>query len=163
MDCDGEWMQHACDPSNVGSVAALAYTPEHSGSSAWRADLKAGTQRATARDPKAARPGAALHDPAVLIGLCLGARGLHGRSSQYTAWCASVVRDLIARSTRQVDPMLAYAAQICGSDVLRLSIDTNAPLSHQAALDWWFRRPENRPPANVMGLTELRRCVVDRW
>lgn len=154
-------MQRAYDPANVGSVAALAYTLEHSGSSAWRADLEAGMQRATARDPKAAGPGAALHDPGVLIGLCLGARGLQDRSGQYMAWCASVVRDMLARPARRVDPMLAYAAQISASDASRLSLDSNAPLSHRAALDWWFRRPENRAHANIAQLMELRRSIVE--
>ena len=161
VDCDVEWMQRAYDPANVGSVAALAYSLNHSGSSAGHADLEAGMQRATARDPKAAGPGAALHDPGVLIGLCLGARLLRDRSTQHTAWCANVVRDLLARPARRVDPMLAYAAQICASDVPRLSIDTHAPLSHRAALDWWFRRPENRPHANVTELTALRSSVVE--
>lgn len=161
VDCDDEWMRRAYDPANVGSVAALAYTLEHTGTSAWRADLDAGIQRATARDPKAAGPGAALHDPGVLIGLCLGARAMRGRSGQYTAWCASVVRDLLGRTARRIDPMLAYAALVSTSDVPRLSVDINVPLGHRAALDWWLRRPENRAYAKFAELNELRRSIVE--
>jgi len=161
VDCDADWMQRAYDPANVGSVAALAYSLDQSGSSAWYEDLEVGMQRATARDPKAAGPGAATHDRAVLIGLCLGARLLRNRSSHYTTWCASVVRDVLDRPARRIDPMVAYAAQICAIDVPRLAIDTHAPLSHRAALDWWFRRPENRPHANVTDLATLRRSVVE--
>ena len=161
VDCDEAWMQRAYDPANVGSVAALAYTLEHSGSSTWRSDLEAGIQRATARDPRSAGPGAALHDPGVLVGLCLAARALSDRSSQYRIWCASVVRDLLSRPARRIDPMLAYAAQISASDVPRLSLDGNAPLSHRAALDWWFRRPENRAHANIAELMAFRRAIVE--
>lgn len=161
VDCDGDWMQRAYDPANLASVAALAYTVAHGGSTRWRPDLEGGLQRANARDPKAAGPGAALHDPGVLIGLCLGARALSDRSPQYATWCAGVVGDLLSRPARRVDPMLAYAAQICGSEVPPLSSDLNAPLTHRAAIDWWFRRPENRPHANVSELAALRRSILE--
>lgn len=161
VDCNDQWMQRVYDPANVGSVAALAYTVEHTGVSVWRAELEAGLQRATARDPKAAGPAAALHDPAVLIGLCLAARGLRDRSAQYTAWCVSVVNNLLSRPARRIDPILAYAAQICGDDPPKLLIDTTAPLTYRAALDWWFRRPENRPEANVTELGAVRASVVE--
>ena len=74
VDCDDLWMQKSFDPSNLGNVAALAYTMTHTGDRAPLQALEAGLQRATARDPKAAGHGAALYDPAVFIGLCLGAK-----------------------------------------------------------------------------------------
>lgn len=161
VDCDDAWMQRTYDPANLGSVAALAYVIEQTGTSSWHADLEAGLQRARARDPKAAGPGAALHDPAVLVGLCLGARRLGERSTHYASWCAGVVRHLLSRTARRIDPMLAYGAQICGGDPPRLSIDIDAPLTHRAALDWWVRRPGNRPHANIGELAVLRRSIIE--
>jgi hypothetical protein len=162
VDCDDEWMKRFYDPTNLGSVAALAYTVVQTGLFTWRGELEAGMQRATARDPKAAGPAAALHDPAVLIGLCLGARALQDRSNQYTTWCSSVVRDFLALAAgRRVDPMWAYAAQICSTERPSLPLDVNAPLTHRAALDWWYRRVENRPSVIVSNLVALRRSIVE--
>jgi hypothetical protein len=162
VDCDDDWLLRMYDPTNLAAVAALAYTIEHTGRSAWHDDLEEGMKRATARDPKSAGPGAALHDPGVLIGLCLGARSLKDGPNPYTTWCLNVLTDLLSvRNARRVDPMLAYAIEVCGGPPRPLSADIQAPLSYRAALDWWIRQAESRVDIDVAGLLSLRRSVVE--
>src|SRR5690606_3199355 len=49
VDCDGAWIAGVYDPSNLGHVAALAYTVAHTGSGIYRGELEAGLRRAAAR------------------------------------------------------------------------------------------------------------------
>lgn len=163
VDCDDLWMKQSFDPSNLGCVAALAYTMGHTGDRAHMEALEAGMQRATARDPKVAGHGAALHDPAVLVGLCIGANLLKEQSLQYLTWCGVVAQQLQKTSRNgQIDPMLAYASSLCTADVLTLHLDAHVPLIQRAALDWWYRRPENRGKLPIESLTELRTSVVEQ-
>lgn len=162
VDCDGAWMQGVYDPSNLGNVAALAYTIQHTGSTAWLSELDSGLQRATARDPATAGAGSALHDPAVLVGLCVGSRLLSDRSAQYATWCASVIRTLSSAPGRRSDPMWMYAAQLSQGDARKLLVDLNAPLIHRAGIDWWFRKPENRGVGDACALALLRQSVVEQ-
>lgn len=163
VDCDDLWMQQSFDPSNLGCVAALAYTIAYTGDCAHMGALEAGLQRATARDPKAAGHGAALHDPAVLVGLCIGANLLKEKSSPYVTWCGAVAQQLQkSLRTGRIDPMLAYASSLCTADVLTLQVDMHDPLIQRAALDWWYRRPGHRSKLSIESLTELRTSVVEQ-
>lgn len=161
VDCDEKWVRADYDPSNLGHVAALAYTIEHGQGNIWRPELEAGLQRASARDPKTAGLGSALHDPGVLIGLCVGSKLLGDRSTDYAAWCISVIRTLIASGPRRADPMWAYALQICNADPVSLHIDPTAPLTDRAALDWWLRKPGNGSNVDIRQLTQLRQSIVE--
>lgn len=161
VDCDDAWMLGVYDPSNLGHVAALAYTIAHTGTAIYRGELQAGLQRAAARDPKTAGPGSALHDPAVLVGLCLGSSYLKDSSSQYVSWCVSVLRSLPTVQMGRVDPVLAYAGRLCGAAYAVVTMDLNAPLLHRAALDWWFRA-EHRASGSTEMLAALRRSVVEQ-
>lgn len=161
VDCDEVWMSGVYDPSHLGHVAALAYTLVHTGSGLYHRELEAGLQRAAARDPKTAGLGSALHDPAVLVGLCLGSDHLKDISGQYVSWCASVLRSLPA-AQRRVDPVLAYAAHLCGTGSGAVVMDLNAPLLHRAALDWWFRTHQEKTTANAENVEALRRSVVEQ-
>lgn len=162
VDCGDQWMQMSFDPSNLGNVAALAYTMTHTGDRAPSQALENGLQRATARDPKAAGHGAALYDPAVFIGLCLGANLQMDHSTQYLAWCAATARQLTqgSRGTR-VDPMMAYASSLCTADAVTPHLDLQAPVVQRAALDWWYRQPEHQGKAAIHLLTMLRASVVE--
>ena len=162
VDCDDLWMQKSYDPSNLGNVAALAYTMAHTGDRAHLQALEAGLQRAAARDPKAAGHGAALHDPAVFIGLCLGAILLTDRSRQYSTWCATTARQLTQgpRGSR-IDPMAAYASGLCTADAVIPLLDLQAPVVQRAALDWWYRQPEHQGTAPIELLATLRASVVE--
>lgn len=161
VDCDSTWIQGIYDPANLGHVAALAYTIENR-QGAWLPELEAGLQRAIARDPLVAGPGAALHDPAVLIGLCIGGRILSDRSLQYRTWCGSVIRSILGSgSGRRLDPVWAYGAQICSIPAANVAIDMTAPLIHRATLDWWFRRPDNRGSMNATQLLSIRKGIIE--
>ena len=162
VDCSDLWIQKSFDPSNLGNVAALAYTMTHTGDRAPLQALEAGLQRATARDPKAAGHGAALYDPAVFIGLCLGAKLLMDHSTQYLTWCATTARQLTqgSRGTR-IDPMMVYASSLCTADAVTPHLDLQAPVVQRAALDWWYRQPEHQGKAAIELLTTLRASVVE--
>lgn len=162
VDCSDLWMQKYFDPSNLGNVAALAYTMAHTGDRAPLQALEAGLQRATARDPKAAGHGAALYDPAVFIGLCLGAKLLMDRSNQYLTWCATTARQLTPgpRGTR-IDPMMAYASSLCTAVAVTPHLDLHASVVQRAALDWWYRQPEHQDKVAIDLLTKLRASVVE--
>ncbi|MGH8728999.1 MAG: hypothetical protein ACREV9_12795 [Burkholderiales bacterium] len=162
VDCDEVWVQGSYDPSNLGNVASLAYTMAHTGNRALLQALEAGLKRAAARDPKVAGHGAALHDPAVFIGLCLGAKVLADRSTQYLTWCAAMTRQLAQgpRGSRS-DPMVAYASSLCTANTVTPHLDLQAPLVQRAALDWWYRQPKHHSKGSIELLTALRTSVVE--
>lgn len=74
IDCEEAWLRRSYDPSSLPTVAALGYTEAFRSDSGRLGALDDGMQRAAARDPLLAGPGAALHDPAVLLGLALAAK-----------------------------------------------------------------------------------------
>lgn len=160
VDCDDAWVAEVYDPGNLGHVAALAYTITHTGATTHRSQLEAGLQRAASRDPKSIAPAPALHDPAVLVGLCLGSALLKECSVQYSNWCATVLRNLEGSQVRRVDPIRAYAAQLCATTLGSVTIDLHAPLLHRAAVDWWFRRPANAAE-RTDALIGLRKTIVE--
>lgn len=163
VDCNADWIQQTYDPSNLGCVAAVAYTVAASGDRSLLAALEAGLQRAAGRDPKVAGYGAAMHEPAVLIGLCLGARFLRDRSESYLAWCATVVRQLLHGSRLgRAEPMLAHAATLCELNEVTLLLDLHAPILQRAALDWWFRQAGHRGNTPIEQLWALRSSVVEQ-
>ena len=164
VDCDELWMQEYYDPTNLACVAALAYTLEHTGDLTKIAVLEAGLQRAAARDVKVAGHGAALHDPAVLVGLCLGANLLKNQSKQYITWCGVVTQQLVLSPRNgRIDPVVAYAFGLCSVGALNqnLQLDMQAPLIDRAALDWWYRRPEHLGIVSVDSVRALRTSVVE--
>jgi hypothetical protein len=162
VDCDEVWLQRSYDPSSLPSVAALGYTLAHRPEPRFTSAMEEGVQRATARDPSMAGRGAALHDPAVLIGLALAARELHPTKPQYLAWCGQVVKGLGQGTAARLDPMLAYAAWVCDTDIGQPSLDVNAPLNYCAALDWWLDQDPNRAHANPEQRRALRASLVER-
>lgn len=162
VDCDDTWLQRSYDPSSLPSVAALGFTIAHQPGLRYGASLEEGLQRAIARDPSIAGHGAALHDPAVLIGLILAARMLRTDSPQYLAWCAQVVRGLANAASVRMDPLLAYAAQLTGVSVGRPHFDVEAPLGYCAAVDWWCDQAEAQPFLNVEQRQSLRAALVER-
>lgn len=166
VDCDDVWLQRNYDPSSLPSVAALGYSLARDPRPLFAASLEEGIQRATARDPSMAGHGAALHDPAVLIGLALAARGLRSTKPQYLAWCAQVVKGLAHGVPTRLDPLLAYAASLCEIDVGRPHFDPLAPLSYCAALDWWWDQGAGRETSvpeqrQAMRITVLERALAE--
>ncbi|MDF3833060.1 hypothetical protein P3W85_08875 [Cupriavidus basilensis] len=162
VDCDDVWLQRSYDPSSLPSVAALGYTLAFSPQPRYAASLEEGIQRATARDPSMAGHGAALHDPAVLIGLVLAARELRSTKPQYLAWCGQVVRGLAQGASTRLDPLLAYAASLCEIDVGRPQFDPLAPLNYCAALDWWWDQGAGRETSGPEQRQALRATVLER-
>lgn len=162
VDCDDAWLQRSYDPSSLPSVAALGYTIAYHPGLRYGTSLEEGLQRASSRDPSMAGHGAALHDPAVLIGLILAARALRADSPQYLAWCAQVVRGLADAASVRLDPLLAYAAQLAGVSVGRPHFDVEAPLGYCAAVDWWCDQAEAQPFLNVEQRQSLRAALVER-
>lgn len=162
VDCDDTWLQRSYDPSSLPSVAALGFTIARQPGLRYETSLEEGLQRAIARDPSIAGHGAALHDPAVLIGLILAARVLRTDSPQYLAWCAQVVRGLGNVASVRMDPLLAYAAQLAGVCVGRPHFDVEAPLAYCAAVDWWCDQAEAQPFLNVEQRQSLRSTLVER-
>jgi hypothetical protein len=162
VDADDVWIQRSYDPSSLPSVAVLGYTIAHNPGLRFRTSLEEGLQRASARDPSMAGHGAAMHDPAVLIGLILAARALRTDSPQYLAWCAQVVRGLANATSIRLDPLLAYAAQLAGITVGQPRLDVHAPLGYCAALDWWCDQAEAQPILTVEQRRDLRAALVDR-
>lgn len=162
VDCDDVWLQRNYDPSSLPSVAALGYTLAHNPQPRHAASLEEGIQRATARDPSMAGHGAALHDPAVLIGLVLAARELRSTKPQYLAWCGQVVKGLANGVLTRLDPLLAYAASLCEIDVGRPHYDLQAPLSYCASLDWWMDQCAGRESTGADQRLALRASVIER-
>lgn len=162
VDCDDVWLQRSYDPSSLPSVAALGYTIARSPGLRHGTSLEEGLQRATARDPSMAGHGAALHDPAVLIGLILAARELRTVTPQYVAWCAQVVRGLASATSIRFDPLLAYAAHLAEINVGRPLFDVQAPLGYCAALDWWCDQGAGRQALGADQRQELRAALVER-
>lgn len=140
VECGEVWLQRSYDPSQLQCVAALAYTVALQRDTRFVSALDEGMQRATSRDPALAGHGAALHDPAVLIGLALAAREFRGVHDGYVAWIGQVLSAIArARSTR-TDPMVAYAAWLCEVSCPSPQFDLDAPLGYCAALAWWLDR-----------------------
>jgi len=162
VDCDDVWLQRSYDPSSLPSVAALGYTVAHNPGLRYGTSLEEGLQRASARDPSMAGHGAALHDPAVLIGLILAARALRTDSPQYLAWCAQVVRGLANAAQVRLDPLLAYAAHLAGISVARPHFDLQAPLGYCAALEWWCDQAKAQSFLNVDQRRDLRAALIER-
>ena len=162
VDCDEIWLQRSYDPSSLPSVAALGYTVAHRPEPRFATALEEGLQRAMARDPSMAGHGAALHDPAVLIGLALAARELLSSEPQFSAWCGQVVKGLSQGSSARLDPMLAYAASVCSTDIGQPLVDVNAPLNYCAALNWWLEQSPDRAHANPEQRQALRVSLVER-
>lgn len=162
VDCDDTWLQRSYDPSSLPSVAALGYTIAFHQEMRYVGSLKEGLQRASARDPDMAGHGAALHDPAVLIGLTVAARMLRTDNPQYLAWCARVVGGLANAASVRMDPLLAYAAQLAGISVRCPHLDVQAPLGYCAALDWWCDQAETQPFLNFEQRQSLRQTLIER-
>lgn len=162
VDCDDLWLQRNYDPSSLPSVAALGYTISSSPSLRYGTYLEEGLQRATARDPSIAGHGAALHDPAVLLGLILAARELRTTSPQYLVWCAQVVRGLATATSIKLDPLLAYAAHLTEISVGLPPYDVHAPLGYCAALSWWYDKVEKRQAFSADQRQNLRATLVER-
>jgi hypothetical protein len=162
VDCDEIWLQRSYDPSSLPSVAALGYTMAHCPEPRFAAALGEGLQRATTRDPSMAGPGAALHDPAVLIGLALAAYELRSSEPRYLVWCGQVVKGLSHGGSARLDPMLAYTASLCSTDIGQSLVDVNAPLNYCAALDWWLEQSPVHLPASPAQRQALRASLVER-
>ncbi len=162
VDCDDSWVQSNYDPSSLPSVAALGYTIAHNPRVHYGTSLEDGLQRASTRDPNMAGHGAALHNPAVLIGLILGVRALTTSNRWYLTWCASVVSGLATAMSTSLDPLLAYAAQLAGVHVNQPRFDTSQPLAYCAALDWWCDRTKTQPFLNAAQRRILRETLVER-
>lgn len=138
VGCGKVWLQRSYDPSQLQCVAALAYTVALQRDTTLLSPLNEGMQRATSRDPALAGHGAALHDPAVLIGLALAAREFRDLHQEYTAWMSQVLGAVTrARSTR-TDPLVAYAAWLCNVSHSSPPFDLDAPLGYCAAFVWWL-------------------------
>ena len=162
VDCNDEWMDRSYDPANLASVAALAYTVARTGNTRYLSQLETGLQRATARDPRAAGHGAALHESSVFLGLCLGGQYFSATCGRYSAWCASVATNPLQKSqSSRFDAMTAYAARLCGAATVGAVLDLNGSIADRAAFDWWYRLPENQGQVPIEVLTELRRGIVE--
>lgn len=138
VECDDVWLQRSYDPSQLQCVAALAYTATPQSDTKLLLALNEGMQRATSRDPTVAGHGAALHDPAVLIGLALAARKLGDAHPEYIAWIGQVLATAAGTRSTRTDPLVAYAASLCDVAHRSPQFDLDAPLGYCAALAWWL-------------------------
>lgn len=138
IDCDAVWLHRSYDPSSLPTVAALGYTLASHPDAGLAAALDDGMQRATARDPLLAGPGAALHDPSVLVGLALAARRFVGSNNEYVNWVGRVLGAMRRDATARTDPLVAHAASLCDVKIALPVLDLDAPLGHCAAFDWWL-------------------------
>jgi hypothetical protein len=162
IDCEELWLRRSYDPSSLPTVSALGYTEAFRSDAGLLAALDDGMQRAATRDPLLAGPGAALHDPAVLLGLALAAKRFLGTKNEYAHWLGkalgSMRRDVAART----DPLLAHAAQLCGAKITPPVLDLEAPLGYCAAFDWWL---DHGAPAGLVTADQrlaLRASIVER-
>lgn len=162
VDCDADWLHRHYDPSRLPMVAALGYTVASRADPALLSALEDGMHRATARDPALAGPGAALHDPSVLIGLALAAKQFEAEHGHFLVWIGNVVGGLRRQAATRIDPLHAYAAQLCGINLGELPIDLEAPLVHGAALDWWVSQVTPASQASVERRLALRASIVER-
>jgi hypothetical protein len=160
VDCDDAWMRDAYDPSNLACVAALAYTIHATGDGTRLVELENGMTRATSRDPEAAGHGTALHDIGVLIGLCIGAQLLKGRSETYAVWCLSVAQQLAQTPRGRTDALICYACHLFANTHSEPTADVRSPVETRAAFDWWSRRPGEINKAPLENLAAVRASVV---
>lgn len=162
IDCEEVWLHRSYDPSSVPTVAALGYTVASHADAALLGALDDGMQRAAARDPLLAGPGAALHDPAVLVGLALAARRFIGEKNEYANWLGKVLGAMRRDAAARTDPLVAHAAQLCGVKITPPVLDLGAPLSYCAAFDWWL---DHGAPSGVVTADQrlaLRASIVER-
>jgi len=162
VDCDLAWLHRDYDPSRLPTVAALGYTVARQPDSALLSALEDGMHRATARDPALAGPGAALHDPSVLVGLALAAKQFEAEHKHFLSWMGNVVVSLRRPTVTRTDPLHAYAGHLCGVNLGELQIDLEAPLVHCAALDWWLSQVECASQSSVERRLALRSSIVER-
>jgi hypothetical protein len=162
IDCDEVWLRRSYDPSSLPTVAALGYTEAFRSDAGLLSALDDGMQRAAARDPLLAGPGAALHDPAVLIGLALAARRFSGANNEYASWLGKVLGTIRRDAAARTDPLIAHAAQLCDLKIASPVLDLDAPLGYCAAFDWWLDHgaPGGFVPADQR--LALRASVVER-
>lgn len=137
-DCEEVWLRRSYDPSSLPPVAALGYTVASHPDADLLVALDDGMQRATARDPLLAGPGAALHDPAVLVGLALAARRFIGAKNEYANWLGRVLGAIRRDAAARTDPLMAHAAMLCDVKIAQPALDPSAPLGYCAAFDWWL-------------------------
>ncbi len=162
IDCEEVWLHRSYDPSSLPTVAALGYTVAFHDDAALLGALDDGMQRAAARDPLLAGPGAALHDPAVLVGLALAARRFIGEKNEYANWLGKVLGAMRRDAAARTDPLVAHAAQLCGVKITPPVLDLDAPLSYCAAFDWWL---DHGAPSGVVTADQrlaLRASIVER-
>lgn len=138
IDCEEVWLRRSYDPSSLPPVAALGYTVASHPDADLLVALDDGMQRATARDPLLAGPGAALHDPAVLVGLALAARRFIGAKNEYANWLGRVLGAIRRDAAARTDPLMAHAAMLCDVKIAQPALDPSAPLGYCAAFDWWL-------------------------
>lgn len=162
IDCEELWLRRSYDPSSLPTVAALGYTDAFRSDTGLLGALDDGMQRAAARDPLLAGPGAALHDPAVQLGLALAAKRFLETKNEYAQWLGralgSMRRDVAART----DPLLAHSAQLCRAKITPPVLDLEAPLGYCAAFDWWL---DNGAPTGLVTADQrlaLRASIVER-
>jgi len=162
IDCEEVWLHRSYDPSSLPTVAALGYTVASHTDAALLGALDDGMQRAAARDPFLAGPGAALHDPAVLVGLALAARRFIGEKNEYANWLGKVLGAMRRDAAARTDPLVAHAAQLCGVKITPPVLDLDAPLGYCAAFDWWL---DHGAPSGVVTADQrlaLRASIVER-
>lgn len=162
IDCEEVWLRRSYDPSSLPTVAALGYSEASRSDAGLLSALDDGMQRAAARDPQLAGPGAALHDPAVLVGLALAAKRFIGANSEYAHWLGKVLGALRRDPSARTDPLVAHAALMCGVKTALPALDLDAPLSYCAAFDWWL---DHGAPAGLVTADQrlaLRASVVER-
>lgn len=162
VHCDADWISVSYDPSSLPSVAALGYTLNSSRSQKLVFALEDGLQRAIVRDPCMAGQAAAQNNPAVLIGLILGAIEFRESSPHYLDWCAQVVNGLLRGMQNHCDPLIAYSAQLTGVKVPQATIDFQLPVDYLAALDWWCDTFVGSPQLRFEQRRKLREILVDR-
>ena len=162
IDSEEVWLHRSYDPSSLPTVAALGYTVASHTDAALLGALDDGMQRAAARDPFLAGPGAALHDPAVLVGLALAARRFIGEKNEYANWLGKVLGAMRRDAAARTDPLVAHAAQLCGVKITPPVLDLDAPLGYCAAFDWWL---DHGAPSGVVTADQrlaLRASIVER-
>lgn len=141
VDCDATWLANSYDPRSLPSVAALGFSISHRADEAMLEGLADGMRRAAGRDAASASRNVALHSPAVLIGLVLGAVRLKERSPQYLSWCCEVIQALKSVSDGLAGGLVGYAASLAGKD-LAISVNAaNASAAELAAADWRLSQP----------------------
>lgn len=162
VECDDVWLQRSYDPSQLPCVAALAYTATLQSDTKLLSALNEGMQRATARDPTVAGHGAALHEPAVLIGLALAAQKLGDAHSEYIGWMSKVLAAVVGTRSTRTDPLIAYAASLCDVAHRPPQFDLDAPLGYCAALAWWLDQCATQRYIGTEQHLALRSSITER-